>query len=74
MWGYPVMVVLVILITIGLLINTLVESPVTSIIGLSVPAVGLLLYELVFKKSREAVLAAQRAEAEAQATDNKEEA
>ena len=73
-WGYPVMVVLVILITIGLLINTLVESPVTSIIGLSVPAVGLLLYELVFKKSREAVLAAQQAEAEAQATDNKEEA
>ena len=35
---------------------------------------GLLLYELVFKKSREAVLAAQQAEAEAQATDNKEEA
>ena len=35
----------------GLAINTFVEDPITSVIGLAVPAVGLVLYELVFKKS-----------------------
>ncbi len=63
-WGYPVLVIVTILITIGLLINTLIEDPVTSLIGLAVPAAGLVIYELVFKKSRQAVLAAQNAEKE----------
>ncbi len=55
-WGYPVMIVVICLIMVGLMINTFQEDPVTSIIGLAVPAIGLLLYELVFKKSREAVI------------------
>ena len=53
-WFYPVLIYLIILIMIGLAINTFVEDPMTSIIGLAVPAVGLVLYELVFKKQREA--------------------
>ena len=43
-WGYPVTVVVTLLIFIGLMINTLVEDPVTSIIGLSVPALGFVCY------------------------------
>lgn len=51
-WGYPITVVLTILVTIGLLINTFIEDPVTSLIGLVVPVAGLVLYELVFKKNK----------------------
>ena len=43
-WGYPVTVVITLLIFIGLMINTLVEDPVTSIIGLAVPALGFVCY------------------------------
>ena len=50
--GYPVMVILICLIMVGLMVNTLVEDPMTSLIGLLVPAAGLLLYECVFKKNR----------------------
>lgn len=61
-WGYPVMIVLVVVIMIGLMLNTLSEDPVTSVIGLAVPALGLVLYELIFKKSREAVKRQQNEE------------
>ena len=43
-WGYPVTVVITLLIFIGLLINTLMEDPVTSVIGLVVPAAGFVCY------------------------------
>lgn len=42
--GYPVTVILTTLIFIGLMVNTLIEDPVTSIIGLAVPAIGILFY------------------------------
>lgn len=42
--GYPVTVILTTLIFIGLMVNTLIEDPVTSIIGLAVPAVGIFFY------------------------------
>ena len=44
---------MLIAIMIGLAINTFIEDPMTSVIGLAVPAVGLVLYELVFKKQKE---------------------
>ena len=50
-WFYPVLIYVIIAIMAGLAINTFVEDPMTSVIGLAVPAVGLVLYELVFKKS-----------------------
>lgn len=42
--GYPVTVVLTTLIFVGLMVNTLIEDPLTSIIGLAVPAFGVLFY------------------------------
>ncbi len=53
-WGYPVLIYLAILIMIGLAINTLIEDPMTSIVGLLVPVAGLALYELIFKKQKKA--------------------
>lgn len=43
-WGYPVTVVITLLIYIGLLVNTFIEDPVTSVIGLVVPLVGVAVY------------------------------
>ena len=55
-WGYPVMIIVICLVMVGLMINTFIEDPTTALIGLLVPIVGLVLYELVFKKSRQAML------------------
>ena len=65
-WGYPVMIIVICIVMIGLMANTFVEDPITSVIGCAVPIVGLILYELVFKKSRAAVV-------EAENTRNEEE-
>ena len=43
-WGYPVTVVISVILFAGLMINTLIEDPVTSIIGLVVPAIGAVVY------------------------------
>lgn len=61
-WGYPVMIIIICLIMVGLMINTFMEDPVTSVIGLAVPIVGLVLYELVFKKNREAAVRGEEEE------------
>ena len=42
--GYPITIILTTLIFIGLMINTFIEDPQTSIIGLAVPAIGILFY------------------------------
>ena len=65
-WGYPVMIIVICIVMIGLMVNTFVEDPITSVIGCAVPIVGLVLYELVFKKSRAAAV-------EAENTRNEEE-
>ena len=52
-WFYPALIYVIIAIMAGLAINTFIEDPMTSAIGLAVPAAGLLLYELVFKRQRE---------------------
>ena len=43
-WGYPVTVVISVVLFAALMINTLIEDPVTSIIGLVVPAIGAVVY------------------------------
>ena len=43
-WGYPVTVVISVALFAALMINTLIEDPVTSIIGLVVPAIGAVVY------------------------------
>jgi len=54
---YPVTVILMILVNIGLLLNTLKEDPVTSIIGLAVPLSGLVIYELITRLGKKSVQA-----------------
>lgn len=49
---YPFTVIITVLIFIGLLINTFIEDPVTSLIGLSVPALGVLFYIYFNKRNR----------------------
>jgi APA family basic amino acid/polyamine antiporter len=43
-WGYPVTVIISTLLFFALMINTLIEDPVTALIGLIVPAVGCIVY------------------------------
>ncbi|MCI8809689.1 MAG: amino acid permease [Oscillibacter sp.] len=45
-WGYPVTVVVSVVLFAALMINTLIEDPITSIIGLVVPALGAAVYFL----------------------------
>lgn len=51
--GYPVMVIVIILIMLALLVNTLITDPFNSIVGLVVPAVGLAIYLLFYRKRSE---------------------
>lgn len=50
--GYPITVILTTFIFVGLMINTFIEDPQTSIIGLLVPAVGMLFYFYFHKKNK----------------------
>ena len=43
-WGYPVTVIVTLVVFVGLLANTLKEDPLTSLIGLAVPALGFVCY------------------------------
>ncbi len=43
-FGYPVTVIITLLIYVGLLANTFVEDPMTSIVGMAVPLVGVVVY------------------------------
>lgn len=50
--GYPITVFLTTFIFIGLMVNTFIEDPQTSIIGLFVPAVGILFYFYFDRKNK----------------------
>lgn len=50
--GYPVTVILTTLIFLGLMVNTFIEDPLTSIIGLAVPAIGILFYIYFDRKNK----------------------
>lgn len=52
--GYPITVILTTFIFVGLMINTFIEDPQTSIIGLAVPAVGILFYFYFNRKNKTA--------------------
>lgn len=54
-WGYPVTVVIAVILFAALMINTLVEDPVTAIIGLIVPAIGVVVYWIFDKKLKNEV-------------------
>ena len=51
-WGYPVTVILSIVIFAGLMFNTLKEDPWTAIIGLIVPVLGAVVYYIFDKKNK----------------------
>ncbi len=48
-WGYPVTVIITVLIFAGLMVNTFIEDPITALIGFVVPAIGCIVY-LYFDK------------------------
>ncbi|GAA0123258.1 MAG: amino acid permease [Clostridium argentinense] len=52
--GYPITVILTTIIFVGLMINTFIEDPQTSIIGLLVPAIGTLFYFYFERKNKTA--------------------
>lgn len=49
-WGYPVTVIICIALFIGLMINNLMEDPITALIGLIVPAIGAVVYFIFDRK------------------------
>ncbi|MEA4987832.1 MAG: amino acid permease [Anaerovorax sp.] len=49
-WGYPVTVIITIGLFAGLMVNTLIEDPITAIVGLIVPAIGAVVYFIFDKK------------------------
>jgi APA family basic amino acid/polyamine antiporter len=49
-WGYPVTVIISIALFTGLMINNLMEDPITALIGLIVPAIGAVVYFMFDKK------------------------
>lgn len=51
--GYPVTVILTTIIFLGLMVNTFIEDPQTSIIGLAVPAIGVLFYYYFDRKNKD---------------------
>lgn len=52
--GYPITVLLTTVIFVGLMVNTFIEDPQTSIIGLVVPAIGALFYFYFDRKNKTA--------------------
>lgn len=51
-WGGTVTVVITLLINLALVLNTCIEDPVTSILGLAVPAIGAVVYYIFDRKMK----------------------
>jgi APA family basic amino acid/polyamine antiporter len=49
-WGYPVTVIICIALFTGLMINSLMEDPITALVGLVVPAIGAVVYFIFDRK------------------------
>lgn len=49
-WGYPVTVIIAVVLFGALMINTLVEDPKTALLGLAVPAIGVIVWYLFDRK------------------------
>ena len=52
-WFYPVSVIIIVLIYIGLVISTFLDDPTSAIIGFIVPAIGIVFYLYFDKKKRQ---------------------
>lgn len=52
-WAYPVTIILVICVMVGLVVNTFMEDPMTSFIGFVVPIISCLVYQFVYAKANE---------------------
>lgn len=49
--GYPITVILTTLVFLGLMINTFIGDPKTSIVGLAIPAIGIIFYSIFRRKN-----------------------
>ena len=61
-WFYPIPIFIICAVMIGLIINTIGNDPITVLLGLIVPLLGLAIYEVMFRKQHDAQLAAQTKE------------
>ena len=52
-WGYPVTVVIAVILFTALMINTLVEDPKTAIMGLIVPVIGVVVWYIFDRKLKQ---------------------
>ncbi len=50
-WAYPITIILVLCVMIGLIINTFMEDPITSMIGFIVPLIGCVIYQWLYAKN-----------------------
>lgn len=53
-WGYPVTVVIAVILFTALMINSLIEDPITAIVGLIVPAAGVVIWFLFDRNLKKA--------------------
>ena len=59
-WFYPFTVLIICAVMIGLIVNTVANDPFTVVLGAIVPLLGLVIYEVLFRKSHEAVVRHQQ--------------
>lgn len=53
-WGYPVTVIIAVILFTALMINSLIEDPITAIVGLVVPAAGVVIWFLFDRNLKKA--------------------
>lgn len=59
-WFYPFTVLIICAVMIGLIVNTVANDPFTVVLGAIVPLLGLVIYEVLFRKSHEVVVRQQQ--------------
>lgn len=59
-WFYPFTVLIICAVMIGLIVNTVANDPFTVVLGAIVPLLGLVIYEVLFRKSHEAIVRQQQ--------------
>lgn len=59
-WFYPFTVFIICAVMVGLIVNTVANDPFTVVLGAIVPLLGLVIYEILFRKSHETVVRQQQ--------------
>ena len=59
-WLYPFSIILVLIFMLSLIVNTIWQDPVTAALGLIVPLIGLVIYELLFRRRHDALERAKK--------------